>query len=898
MQVHDVKERKLVGSISLLQKGKITSIVHPATYVNKFVVGFSNGQLELWNFHSKKLLYTFKSHLACLGSQQDEDAVDSANTTPIPSVTCMEQSPACDVIAVGFSNGRIVLLNLKLDRALFSFSQTGGAVTSLSFRTDGGSEKCPYLASASADGRIHIWNLGTNSSRAGADEDDISAADKLRVRLDRKLQSTLEEAHCGAISKVEFVYGEPILISAGAEDNSLKVWIFDAPDGTARLLRSREGHRGAPSRIRFYGGTTHVSMRDNADAMSCEMISAGTDGTLRLFNTAIEAQNRELSQKPILKKLGLQRRNERLSPCTAFDFCETRQRDWGNMVSIHKDTASAFVWKYKHRVVTEMVLKQPHWQDNSRKFHSDRRTHATAVALSPCGNFCVVGTRGGAIYKYNLQSGLPRGAFPATAVSDAALSDIQKKSKIPGNIYHDMHKMLGEQVVPLNKKPEEEVTAAAEAAAQKAGPIAQTGHTQEVAGLFIDMLAVSMVSCGYDGLVCFWDFNTQELVHKIDLGVPQVLMQGFRDASFFAVAGQDRVIRMYDINTHRLSRRFAGGHSREITDMAFTPDGRRLLSSALDCTLRVWDLPTGRCLNWLQFDSPIQSMAVSLSGEYLCLAQAEKEGIYMYIDRSLYETVHMWREPVAPTKVADSLVLALDEETVEAAASADRDNAEAATEGEGEGITVTAPQAHVLSSEGKAREDGTQRGEAGTITMSAVPRAYWTSLFNLEAIKQRNKPTAAPAPAPQAPFFLPSVVRTGGSAPSFPTPAEYAKLTAQLQGGESTVSGEKRAIGDVTETGDAEGSKKAKAVHGGSSEPSEEQVLAELAGMGSAWSDDADWGAAAGGAGEEAVSWVVDNSSSAKVSEETAAAVVSTETAKTSKRSTSRIISKKTQLPR
>ncbi len=71
------------------------------------------------------------------------------------------------------------------------------------------------------------------------------------MKLDRKLQSTLEEAHVGAVSRAEFVHGEPILISAGAEDNSVKVWIFDAPDGSARLLRSREGHRGAPARIRY-----------------------------------------------------------------------------------------------------------------------------------------------------------------------------------------------------------------------------------------------------------------------------------------------------------------------------------------------------------------------------------------------------------------------------------------------------------------------------------------------------------------------------------------------------------------------------------------------------------------------------------------------------------------------
>ena len=273
-QIYDVKERNLIGELTLLQNGTISSIVHPATYINKFVVGFTNGVLELWNFNRKKLLYSFKSHTAYFaskhsngyGSDSDDDVVanvlgvsssSKGSVDDIPAVTCLEQSPACDVIAIGFSSGDILLLNLKLDQVLFSFVQKGGKVTSLSFRTDAGAEKCPFLSSSSADGRIHIWNLGSN--RDGLDDTDndnnnnsssSKVLDKLRTKLDRKLQSSLEEAHVGAVSRAEFVYGEPILISTGAEDNSIKVWIFDAPDGSARLLRSREGHRGAPTKIR------------------------------------------------------------------------------------------------------------------------------------------------------------------------------------------------------------------------------------------------------------------------------------------------------------------------------------------------------------------------------------------------------------------------------------------------------------------------------------------------------------------------------------------------------------------------------------------------------------------------------------------------------------------------
>ena len=96
-----------------------------------------------------------------------------------------------------------------------------------------------------------------------------------------------------------------------------------------------------------------------------------------------------------------------------------------------------------------------------------------------------------------------------------------------------------------------------------------------------------------DGSVIFWHLLSHEKLGTINGSVPLLKMEGFRDAGFVAIAGQDRVIRVYDINTRKLCRRFAG-HSREITDMAFSPDGRRFYSSSLDSSVRVYDMPTGK----------------------------------------------------------------------------------------------------------------------------------------------------------------------------------------------------------------------------------------------------------------------------------------------------------------
>jgi hypothetical protein len=208
--------------------------------------------------------------------------------------------------------------------------------------------------------------------------------------------------------------------------------------------------------------------------------------------------------------------------------------------------------------------------------------------------------------------------------------------------------------------------------------------------------------------------------------------------------------------------------------------------------------------------------------------------------------------------------------------------------------------------------------------MSAVPKAYWMSLFHLEVIKKRNKPKAPPKAAPLAPFFLPTVVR-GGSTPSFPTPAEFAaitkNITAEAQSAEDLKNGvtvtpavaaiSKRSFFEEESVAPEEpSSKKVKASTAANTSSSsantkltsaeEEAVLSDLAAMGSVWEDEE----------ETSTSWVVDRTSNADLStdameveaeednnEEEKKVVVTSKDTKNA-RSQSKLITKRTQLPR
>jgi U3 small nucleolar RNA-associated protein 21 len=111
----------------------------------------------------------------------------------------VQQSPAIDVVAIGLSDGRILLQNLRTGIILKEFHQEI-PITTISFREDLSSRST--MVSASSEGHLMVWNL---------DED--------------KMIGKVEMAHEEKIHTAQFLPGQPILLTAG-DDNAIKVRII------------------------------------------------------------------------------------------------------------------------------------------------------------------------------------------------------------------------------------------------------------------------------------------------------------------------------------------------------------------------------------------------------------------------------------------------------------------------------------------------------------------------------------------------------------------------------------------------------------------------------------------------------------------------------------------------
>jgi len=110
-----------------------------------------------------------------------------------------------NIVAIGCSDGSIILLNLLYDELLFTFKQTQGGVNQISFLTDSNLGLSLMATACHDSGVIALWDLNA-----------------------RKIWAEMKHPHSGrAVSSLAFIPNEPVLVSASEDDNSIKMWFFE-----------------------------------------------------------------------------------------------------------------------------------------------------------------------------------------------------------------------------------------------------------------------------------------------------------------------------------------------------------------------------------------------------------------------------------------------------------------------------------------------------------------------------------------------------------------------------------------------------------------------------------------------------------------------------------------------
>ncbi len=79
---------------------------------------------------------------------------------------------------------------------------------------------------------------------------------------------------------------------------------------------------------------------------------------------------------------------------------------------------------------------------------------------------------------------------------------------------------------------------------------------------------------------------------------------------------EDNSLKLWDVATGRVIRTFVG-HSNWVTSVAFSPDAKRVVSGGADNSIRIWDVSTGRAERKIDDTDMVMSVAFSPDGRSL-----------------------------------------------------------------------------------------------------------------------------------------------------------------------------------------------------------------------------------------------------------------------------------------
>jgi U3 small nucleolar RNA-associated protein 21 len=100
-------------------------------------------------------------------------------------------------------------------------------------------------------------------------------------------------------------------------------------------------------------------------------------------------------------------------------------------------------------------------------------------------------------------------------------------------------------------------------------------------------------------------------------------------SGLLATVAVDFVIRLFDAVALRMVRKFEG-HADRITDLCFSEDGKWLLSSSMDGTLRIWDVILARQIDAVHVDVSITALSLSPNMDVLATTHVDQNGVYLW----------------------------------------------------------------------------------------------------------------------------------------------------------------------------------------------------------------------------------------------------------------------------
>ncbi len=123
------------------------------------------------------------------------------------------------------------------------------------------------------------------------------------------------------------------------------------------------------------------------------------------------------------------------------------------------------------------------------------------------------------------------------------------------------------------------------------------------------------------GYIRAYDMNTGELMYKVDHGETVNEIQFTPNDAYFLSAGMNSEVKIWETDTGKLIRTLTPGREFGFVCGFFSPDGKYVAASGFRGDIFVWDLATGELLReWNTSGRKIETLAFTADGRYLLSA--------------------------------------------------------------------------------------------------------------------------------------------------------------------------------------------------------------------------------------------------------------------------------------
>ncbi|MEM9923192.1 MAG: NB-ARC domain-containing protein [Cyanobacteria bacterium P01_D01_bin.50] len=580
------------------------------------------------------------------------DFIDTVFTKVFGAVTCVKFSPDGQILATANTNYSIKLWQVDSGQHIRTFKGHNNRISNVDFSPDN-----QIVLSSSADRKIKIWDLrnGNCTDTIDVDTNTLRTAilhpsgkliascgdDQLIKFWDVRSGKCLKvlEGHNGWVLSISFS-PDGKLIASGSNDKTVRIWEVE----TGKCIRVLQGHQDWIVRVNFspdgqmiasssFDRDVRIWQVSNGDRIqilqghtfwvwtavfspvSNQIASAGSDKTIKIWDisdgkclktiTGHTNQIWSLSYHPDGQRIasGSDDQTVRIWDITDGKCLQTIQ-GYTNSVKSVKFTPNGKQLVSAHQDRTVKI-----WDVFSHQHLFTLKGHDSpvlSVALHPNGELIASGSEDGTIKIWDIDQNKCLYSLSEHASNVWGISFSPDGQLFASGSYDKTIKIwrLDQKICIHTLK----------------------GYDDQIGAVTFNPGGSLLATAG-ESAVEIWDvasgnrlYILEEEEHK-----GRVKSVAFSPDGKLLVSGStDQTIKIWDLHQRQLIRNLTG-HDASVVSVALSPDGKKIVSSACEGTIRIWNIDDGKCIQELAgHQNWVWAVTFSPDGQFIASASQDE----------------------------------------------------------------------------------------------------------------------------------------------------------------------------------------------------------------------------------------------------------------------------------